>query len=227
MSFVDNSEEVWKVIKRFNQFPESYLCPEFLEHIDESDVNVILELGSRDGIDAVFLSAKYDADVYAFECNPDLIEECYSNTSEYERVTIINKAVWNEECEITFYPVINGNAGASSCFVATDDYPYEPKYEQKEVSVPAIRLDNWLNQNDIIPDLLCMDLQGAELNALKGMGDKLNHVKYIITEGQIKPMYHGINLINEIEEYLKLFGFSQIEEKLTNEFFGDYLFVKQ
>lgn len=204
----------------------SYLHDVFTRYIDKSTVKTILELGSRDGLDAIEMSEYYDADVFAFECNPSAIEICKDNLHGHERVHLYEQAVWDEEGTISFYPVINGNTGASSCFVAIDDYPYETPYEQEEIVVPSIRLENWFEKEGCFPELICIDLQGAELRALKGMGEIPSSVKYIITEGQTKPMYEGVNLIPEIEEYLEEFGFSIRADKLVNPYFGDFLFVR-
>ena len=38
-------------------------------------------------------------------------------------------------------------------------------------------------------DILCIDLQGYELNALKSIGDKLHNIKYIITRCSIESTY--------------------------------------
>ena len=43
-----------------------------------------------------------------------------------------------------------------------------------------------------------MDLQGAEIEALKGAGDLLHHVKYIITEGCVKPFYKGAPTLTKL-----------------------------
>jgi FkbM family methyltransferase len=204
----------------------AYLQDVFTRYIDETKVNTILELGSRDALDAVELSDHYNADVYSFECNPSAIEICKGTIGDHKKVHLIEKAVWDEEGTISFYPVINGNTGASSCFVAIDDYPYETPYEQEEVRVPAIRLEGWFAETGVSPDLICIDLQGAELRALKGMGEIPASVKYILTEGQTKPMYDGVNLIPEIEDYLEDFGFSIRAERLINPYFGDFLFVR-
>lgn len=204
----------------------AYFNPKFLSHIDANNVSTILELGSRDGIDAVKLSNFYNAEVYAFECNPQAFSTCADTVEDHERVHVFNAAVWDEECKIPFYPVVNGNDGASSCFVADPSYPYEARYEQSEIIVDGIRLDGWLSENNCQPEMLCIDLQGAELRALMGMGSFIDSVKYIITEGQIIKMYDGASTISEIEEFLKGCGFSMVHEELVNEWFGDYLFIR-
>ena len=57
-----------------------------------------------------------------------------------------------------------------------DDPDYNRENPQKEIIVNGIRLDTFINENNINNiDLLCMDLQGYELNALKSLG---NHLYY-------------------------------------------------
>lgn len=59
-------------------------------------------------------------------------------------------------------------------------------------------------------DMLCIDLQGYELNALKSLGDKLKNVKYIITECSIKNTYEGGTNFVDLNSYLKKYNFSYI-----------------
>ena len=55
-----------------------------------------------------------------------------------------------------------------------------------------------------------MDLQGAEIEALKGAGDLLKNVKYIITEGCVQPFYQGAPHIDEITTLLEEYGFNEV-----------------
>jgi FkbM family methyltransferase len=63
----------------------------------------------------------------------------------------------------------DGNPGASSLFVAQDGYPHE-KYVQNEIMVNCHRLDSICEQEKIVPDLIWIDLQGAELLAFESLG---------------------------------------------------------
>jgi len=210
-------------------YPEAtgaYLNEAFTRHINEDDVSTILELGSRNGMDALALADYYDANVFAFECNPDAVDACLFNTRDSARVCVIDKAVWDDDGEITFYPVVNGNDGASSCFIANPRYPYE-KYEQGSITVQAIRLDYWLSNCRIKPDMVCMDLQGAERAALIGMGKHLKSVRYVITEAQEKPLYKDTPLLADLKSVLGSAGLYLEEYIPVNEWFGDALFVRQ
>ncbi|MAG72846.1 hypothetical protein CL620_00900 [archaeon] len=208
-------------------YPEAtgaYLCEAFTRHIDRDGVSTILELGSRNGMDALALADYYDANVYAFECRPDAISECEFNTRDDPRISVIGKAVWNEDSQIEFYPVVNGNDGASSCFIANSDYPYE-RYEQEFITVDAIRLDRWLANCGVEVDMVCMDLQGAECAAMLGMGDYLSDVKYVISEVQKNPLYKDTPLMGDLESLLAGHQLYFKEYVPVNDWFGDALFV--
>ena len=114
------------------------------------------------------------------------------------------------------------NMGASSMLKIDfssrnkDDPDYNRENPQKEIIVNGIRLDTFINENNINNiDLLCMDLQGYELNALKSLGNHLYNIKYIITECSIKSTYINGVSFKELEEYLKNYNFIYV---LSNKF---------
>jgi FkbM family methyltransferase len=190
----------------------SYLQQQFL--INEP-VKTIFELGSRDLEDAIKLSNYYNAHVYAFECNPDCLEICYSK--KCQNVTLIDKAVSLTNEPVTFYPfdlTKYNNMGSSSMYLIDfskrklDDPDYNRENPQKEITVDSTRLDTFMESKGIDSiDLLCIDLQGYELNSLKSLGNKLNNVKYIITECSIKSTYIGGSTFEELNDYLESFNF--------------------
>jgi hypothetical protein len=103
------------------------------------------------------------------------------------------------ERTVTSHP--DGNPGASSLLRANPDYKNE-QYVQKEIVVPCVRLDQYAQLEGGAPDVLWMDLQGAELQALVGCGAMLREVKLIYTEISFRPMYMGQALFHDIDSYL-------------------------
>ena len=57
-----------------------------------------------------------------------------------------------------------------------------------------------------MPDVIKLDIQGFELEALKGMGALLRHVKYILCEVSFKKLYHNQALFLDIANYLESFN---------------------
>lgn len=76
-------------------------------------------------------------------------------------------------------------------------------------------------------DVLWMDLQGAELQALRGLGDELKRVKVIHTEVQYREMYLGAPLFGEFDAFLRGQGFVRVKQLYTSEWFGDVLYVRE
>ena len=84
-----------------------------------------------------------------------------------------------------------------------------------------------MNKYDIqTVDILWMDLQGAELLALKGVGTYLQKVKYIHVEVSHKEMYSGQVMFNELNDYILSKGSNSCFDYLqifTNDIFIYYL----
>jgi len=213
----------------------SYLDKIFIGNIDRKTVKIIFELGSRDLLDAFKLNAYYNSStVFAFECNPDCLNECEKNLNslniiDKKNIHLIKKAISDIDGEIAFYPFDTtkyNNIGASSMLKIdfslrdNNDPDYNIPNPQKEIIVSGTRLDSFMYQNNIQNiDLLCIDLQGYELNAIKSLGDKLKNVKYIITECSIKSTYTNGASFKELNEYLRLFNFKYL---CSNKFGYDF-----
>ncbi len=205
---------------------------DYAKYIDSKEIKIIFEIGSRDAIDAIQLGYYYNCPVYAFECNPKALEICQHNIKNYPYVTLVPLACWNETKVVSFYPVIQSlagkkpvNIGASSLLVARKDGCDKHHVQGAPIKVQAVRLDEWLCAHSIEHiDLLCMDVQGATLQVLEGMGDYLKNIKYIITEVYLEPSFEGEYLYPEIKKYLQDKGFYVAREPPKSSF-SDVLFI--
>jgi FkbM family methyltransferase len=201
----------------------SYLLDIFSNHINKNEVKVIFELGSRDLIDAIKLINYYNCTVYAFECNPDCLIECNKRlsilkvSSNDNKLFLIENAISLVDENVKFYPfdlTKYDNMGSSSMLKIDfsmrniDDPDYNRENPQKEIIVKGTRLDTFINEHNIVNiDMLCIDLQGYELNALKSLGNELHKVKYIITECSIQNTYINGATFKELNEYLSDYNF--------------------
>ena len=84
-----------------------------------------------------------------------------------------------------------------------------------------------LDRFDIVDcNLLVMDVQGYELNVLKGATETLKHIDYIITEVNLEEMYEGCALIQDLDNYLT--DFERVETKLVrSKAWGDALYLRK
>ncbi len=91
------------------------------------------------------------------------------------------------------------------------------------------KLDTLVKTNNFpLPDLIKIDVQGAELDVLKGGAETLKHCKQIIVELQHDEYNKGAPHYTEVVDYLASQGFKLIAEKFVKTTHdGDYHFVKQ
>lgn len=209
----------------------------FLDKIDSNQIKTIFELGSCNLIDAIKLLNHFQSSkIYSFECNNDCLIECYKNLNNLEeekkkRLVLIDKAVSINNGDVIFYPFDlekYNNMGASSMLLIDfslrdiKDRDYNKKNPQKKIIVNGVRLDTFIDENHIDNiDLLCIDLQGYELNAIKSLGNHLHKIKYIITECSIVSTYINGATFKELNEYLTNYNFKYVSSNKFGENFPD------
>lgn len=215
-------------------YASTYLQDCFTRHIPVTDVQVIFELGARDGADSVMLQQHYrPRQMIAFECNPDAVMLCRHNLAAYPDIRLVEQAVWDQDGELSFYSVRHSyvgeargnNIGASSCF--PDAGTFSQRLSQEKVTVPATRIDSFCATAGIERiDLVCMDVQGAHLHALRGFGEMLKTVRYIISEIETTPLYVGQPTLPETCSFLYDNGFRMLAVDMQCKEFGDFLFAR-
>lgn len=124
------------------------------------------------------------------------------------------------------------NNGESSSMLELDThltcYPYIYVTEERQLS--TTRMDTFINGNNVDIkkyNYLNLDIQGAELKALKGFGDYLKYVDYIYSEVNVNTLYKDCALLHEMDSYLKQFGFERRLTEITGYEWGDAFYVKK
>lgn len=101
-------------------------------------------------------------------------------------------------------------------------YPENSYIERKAMTLETIIKRN----NFLLPDLVKIDVQGAELDILKGGQSIINKAKYLIIELQNVEYNRGAPLENVTIEYLQSNGWEIVESKFSNNGpDADYLFI--
>ena len=210
---------------------------EIARYLLDGRTRTIVELGARNGAESLsFHSAFPAARIVAFECNPATLPACRAALSGIPEITLIEKAVTDRAGEISFYPTDpqrtitkepDGNPGASSIFRARTDYPHET-YVQNEIRVQSTTLAAVLAEQKIDSvDLLWMDIQGAELLALKGMGERLGNVRLMHLEVEFRPIYEGQPLFPEVHSFLRERGFQLLGFTSYSRYAADAVYAKR
>jgi FkbM family methyltransferase len=189
----------------------------------------VLHVGANVGEEAPVYDELNCGHVSWIEANPDLIPQLSENVNQYGHC-IFNFCVSDvDDEEITFH--ISNNAGQSSSMLdlGTHKTAHPEVHYVKDIKMKTKRIDSFFSDLPIMkmPDFLNIDLQGAELKALKGMGDLLKNFKWAYLEVNKAELYKGCALVEEIDNYLLGFGFKRVETMWCgNTGWGDALYVK-
>jgi len=207
------------------------------KYIDRGSINAIYDIGAGDCTESIELSEYFNnAQVYAFEANPACIYDCSKKIVNKDRITFIPICVSDYTGLVEFHPInqqktkttwLDGNPRASSIFVSNGTYPYET-YVQDKICIPCMKLTDVQDIFSIPnPDIIWMDLQGAELIALKGLEERIDSVKVIHTEIWGQETYTGQDLFPEMLQYLNSKGFFCLHDYLPEKWIAsDAEFVK-
>jgi FkbM family methyltransferase len=103
-------------------------------------------------------------------------------------------------------------------------YPENSYIERKAMTLETVVKRN----NFLLPDIVKIDVQGAELDILKGGQTIINNAKYLIIELQNVEYNRGAPLENITIEYLESNGWEIVESKFSNNGpDADYLFINK
>tara|TARA_B110000977_G_C11012473_1_gene468226 strand:- start:123 stop:1433 length:1311 start_codon:yes stop_codon:yes gene_type:complete len=175
--------------------------------------SIILECGSYNGKDGIYLSEYYKRKVYSFEALPTLIKNAKKNTKNYN-VEIINVAVSDEHNKIiSFFQSDPKFAKSSSIYNKTTKTSHNVMNNPVKHDVKSIALNNWILENNLKNrvELIVMDLQGAELLALKGLIPFDKSLKYIVVEADFNYLYDGCSTIKDVAIFLEKHNFYPIK----------------
>ena len=145
------------------------------------------------------------------EANPEQYEKCKNKLLNKQGHILINKAIYNKDNEKLKFKICS-QVWASSLFDLGSDINkyWSPHSHIKEIEVESITIDTILKNNSIEPqeiDLLCLDIQGAEILALQGAEQLLKYVKNLYIEVVWADAYSGGARKDGVENIIFPMGF--------------------
>ena len=192
---------------------------ELLPHILNSNTFYI-EAGANDGINQSnthFLEKIYGAKGLLIEASPSLYEQCLKNRSDenkFELCALVDNAYNKDYVELIYSGLMTVSKESEDVIPSEHAQKGLAFFSGKSYEFPAKarRLGDIIEENNIqIVDLLSLDIEGNELNALKGANLERRIIKNIAIEAR---------KIENIENFLDKFGYKLIA-RLSHH---DYLF---
>lgn len=191
-------------------------------------INGVLHVGAHHGEEIKEYIDKGITKMVFFEPLSDslkVLEENLSYHADKAEIQIFPYALGNEEKEVEMY-VSNFDGMCSSVLkpkVVLQQYP-AITFNQKE-SVKMIRMDSAdINFQDY--NFMNIDVQGYELEVLKGSEKTLNTIDYVYTEINREEVYEDAPHVDKLDEFLHTYGFSRVETDWSGDTWGDAFYIK-
>ena len=193
------------------------------------DMNIkgILHIGGHFGEESrLYHNLKVENAIF-FEPMKSSFSVCELNVSKHN-YDCVNIALGSSESEMEMYTE-TANMGQSSSLLKpslhTKQYPHIVFNGNETVQVTT--LDNFMkdkNLNDF--NLINIDVQGYELEVFKGSMETLNNIDYIIAEVNRDELYENCARVDELDSFLRDFGFERKETSWAGQTWGDAFYIK-
>ncbi|MBK9045322.1 MAG: FkbM family methyltransferase [Bacteroidetes bacterium] len=142
---------------------------------------IVLDIGSNIGFYSVRLAQLTGSKgaVHCFEPDRDNFKHLKDAVQHLKHVHLNNAAVSDKDGELTIY---------TSHRLNVDHRTYKPEKYEGEYQVKCIAIDNYLKADTRV-DFIKMDIQGAEVLALKGMEQLLKRSEKLAILSEFAPAF--------------------------------------
>lgn len=194
---------------------------------DKYNLNIkgVLHIGAHYGQELSTYENVGIDNVMFFEPLPHTFEKLKDNTKG-KNVILVNTALGNTIGEVDMN-VEYANQGQSSSIleplIHLQQYPHI-KFNDK-ITVKITKLDTFIDDKDKY-NFINIDVQGYELEVFKGASEYLNTIDYIMTEVNRGEVYKNCPMVEELDEYLKPYGFERVETTWDGVTWGDAFYIK-
>lgn len=198
------------------------------------NVDAVVHIGAHHAEEAESYQREGVKKVFWVEADANLEDIALQNSKNVglETVGSFGFAVFDQD-DLLLDLNITNNSQASSVMGLENlqsFYPQIKGVEKRKIKTKTMRSlfsEKGLDFSEF--QFVNIDIQGAELFALKGFGDLLHelNLKGIYLEVNYEELYNGTPLVDEIDKYLAGFGFYRKMTKSTDFSWGDALYVRK
>ena len=188
----------------------------------------VIHIGAHDGAEYNCYKSMGVRNILMFEPQPHLAQTLRDRFGADASVVVEQLAV-GEAAGVSEMHIETANGGMSSSLLKPklhlEQYPWITF--NSKIEVPVVSLDSYFADRNVgLYNVINMDIQGYELQALRGARSVLDKLDAVYTEVNRAELYEGCGQVESIDSILSEYGFSRKETDWAGNTWGDALYVK-
>jgi FkbM family methyltransferase len=189
----------------------------------------VIHIGAHEGQEMQEYQVMGADKVLFVEANPSVFERLKLHIAGIPNVWLANCAISNQNGTVNLR--VNSHDMSSSILpLKLHKEIYPGMLEVDQVTVTSKTLDSLMQESPLNSsefNILVIDIQGAELLALQGARETLKYIDAISTEVNCEELYEGCALIDQVDDFLKVYGFQRVAVATpSHPSWGDAFYVK-
>ena len=183
-------------------------------HLRNLNIDKIIDIGAHKGefLEKMLKIEKVNL-FYAFEPQKDIFDILNKKFSNNDKITLLNyaldKEITNKNLQINKFSMTSSLAeiNEKSLYLKLKNFLTRSKSNfVDEYEVQTNTVDNVFKDVNLEKTLLKIDVEGFEMNVIKGSKIKLKEIPYILIENQFGNHYKNSNF-NDIKDVLLKYNF--------------------
>lgn len=216
------SKTDWRIKKIYRNKSYTNTKPRIELLTAMSKAKGIIHMGAHRGTEAAIYNWLNKKTIW-FEANPKIINDLRDNVLQFTNQKVIHSVLSDKDDEIIDFNISSNDGASSSLFLFGEANNIHQGIKMTHsIKLKTSTIDSIVNKNNINIidyDFWVIDLQGAELKALKGAQNSLESCRYIHVEISKGDVYKNGVKWHELNEFLQRKGFesSWIPEEMHTE----------
>lgn len=167
-------------------------------------------------------------EIHLFEPQKKIFKILKKNFNKQSNVYLYEYGLGSKNEIVQLYSAKQNHGASSSILQPTNHLKYYPEISFENNEKIEIKKYDDLNLTNV--NFLNIDVQGYELEALKGCKNSLNNfINYIYIEISRKPLYRGGVLMGELDRFLESYGFIRVSTRWASSKipWGDAFYIQK
>jgi len=200
-----------------------------LQDLPTAKIRGIIHVGAHEAEELDAYEAFGITQVVWIEANPYKASLLSAKLAGHRQMRLGMFAAAGNDGGVVNLNIANNGQSSSVLEIGLHATAYPEVYYTNKAKVSRKTIDSFMETEGLDRDkfnFLNLDIQGSELNALRGASIQLKHVDYVYTEVNTELLYENCCTLSEIDSHLADYAFERIATTMTNQGWGDAFYAK-